>query len=129
MKVYVLTQGEYSDYHIIGVYSTKEKAQKLRDAMRTSGTFYDEPQIEEYELDILNPSTGYIRVGYTPENNTIYQYGFIFAPIADSICSYGADPPEFMCCLPYSERLSNPDALLKAAQDRYMQWKAEQELF
>ena len=29
MKVYVVTQGEYSDYHICGVAETMEKAQKL----------------------------------------------------------------------------------------------------
>lgn len=29
MKVYVITQGNYSDYHICGVAETMEKAQKL----------------------------------------------------------------------------------------------------
>ena len=128
MKVYILTQGEYSDYHIVGVYSTKEKAQELCDAMRTNGTLWDEPQVEEYEMDELTPTMGYIHIGYTPENNSIHSYGFTFAHISDSIFPY-AKPPEFMCTLPYSPRLSDPKVLLKAAQDRYMQWKAEQELF
>jgi hypothetical protein len=128
MKVYVLTQGEYSDYHIIGVYSTKEKAQEVCDAMQASRTFWDKPQIEDYELDELSPSMGCVCVGYTPEHNTARSYGFIFASGTDSINSY-TKPPEFMCYLPYSPRLSDPNVLLKAAQDRYMKWKAEQELF
>lgn len=128
MKVYVVTQGEYSDYHIIGVYSTKEKAQELYDAMRKSGTYWDEPHIEDYELDELTPTAGYVCVGYTPEHNTIHSYGFNFSHCQDSVSSY-SNPPEFICYLPYSPRLSDPKVLLKAAQDRYMQWKAEQELF
>lgn len=128
MKVYVLTQGEYSDYHIVGIYSTKEKAQELCDAMRNSGTYWDEPHIEDYELDVLNPSMGYMRVGYTPEDNSVRAYGLCFISGTDSILNYGKTP-EFFCFLPYSARLSDPNVLLKAAQDRYMQWKAEQELF
>ncbi len=128
MKVYVLTRGEYSDYHIIGVYSAKEKAQEVCDAMCTSGSVWDEPRIEEYELDEFNSSMGYVCVGYTPEHNTVRSYGFYFGQNADAFNSY-AEPPEFLCYLPYSKRLSNHDVLLKAAQDRYMKWKAEQELF
>lgn len=128
MNVYVLTQGEYSDYHIIGIYSTAEKATEMCDAIRANNTFGDEPQIEEYKLDELNPSMGYVCVGYTPERNTIRSYGFDFISGHDAFNSYG-NPPEFICFLSYSTRLSDPDVLLKAAQDRYMKWKAEQELF
>ena len=127
MKVYIVTRGEYSDYHIVGVYSTKEKAQEICDAISTSGTYWDEPQVEEYEMDELTLAMGYVGVGYTPEDNTARAYGFNFAHGTDSMNNYGKTP-EFICYLPYSPRLSNPDALLKAAQDRYMQWKAEQEL-
>jgi hypothetical protein len=43
-SIYVLTEGSYSDYHIIGVYSTKELA---KDAQ----SLYNSSQIEEYDLD------------------------------------------------------------------------------
>lgn len=128
MKVYVLTQGEYSDYHIVGIYSTKEKAQELCDAICASYTFWDKPQIEEYELDERSPSMGYVCVGYMPEGNIIHGYGFNFGCGVDSVASYSKSP-EFICYLPYSPRFSDPKVLLKAAQDRYIQWKAEQELF
>lgn len=42
--VYILTEGDYSDYHIVGVYSTKELAEKAQ-------FVYKDSQIEEYALD------------------------------------------------------------------------------
>ena len=42
--IYVLTEGSYSDYHIIGVYSTKELAEKAE-------FLYPDSEIEEYSLD------------------------------------------------------------------------------
>ena len=44
-KIYIVTSGEYSDYHIDAVFSTKEKAKAY---IQQKGTEYD---IEEYELD------------------------------------------------------------------------------
>jgi len=61
-KVYLLTQGAYSDYHVVGVYSTREKADAARaeyvesmareifddGQVRLAG---DEPEVEEMPLD------------------------------------------------------------------------------
>ena len=59
-KVYVVTSGEYSDYHISAIFSTKEKAemyQALRSDAESSSSRYWNLQInyeiEEYELDEL----------------------------------------------------------------------------
>ena len=54
MKAYIITEGDYSDYHIIGVYSTKELAEN-------ANTLFD-GCIEEFELD----KTYDIPVGYKP---------------------------------------------------------------
>ena len=43
-SIYVLTEGSYSDYHIVGVYSTKELAEEAQ-------SLYEYSQIEEYDLD------------------------------------------------------------------------------
>jgi hypothetical protein len=43
-SIYVLTEGDYSDYHIVGVYSTKELAKEAQ-------SLYEHSQIEEYDLD------------------------------------------------------------------------------
>ena len=42
--IYVLTEGSYSDYHIVGVYSTKELAEEAQ-------SLHDCAQIEKYQLD------------------------------------------------------------------------------
>ena len=44
-KIYIVTSGEYSEYEINAVFTTKEKAV---DYVEQHGTYYD---IEEYELD------------------------------------------------------------------------------
>lgn len=44
-KIYIVTSGEYSDYHIEAVFTTKEKAVEY---VEQHGTYYD---IEEYDLD------------------------------------------------------------------------------
>ena len=48
MTLYVVTEGEYSDYHIVGIYSTKELAEKVK---KYHNGLYDYPDIEEWELD------------------------------------------------------------------------------
>lgn len=44
--IYVLTEGDYSDYHIIGVYSSMELANEAK-------VLYPKSRIEEYNLDII----------------------------------------------------------------------------
>ena len=44
-KIYIVTSGEYSDYGIDAVFTTKEKAVKY---VEQHGTYY---KIEEYNLD------------------------------------------------------------------------------
>lgn len=46
MKIYVVTKGSYSDYHIVAATLDKEKAEKI--AKRFSDN-YDECDVEEYE--------------------------------------------------------------------------------
>ena len=44
-KIYIVTEGSYSEYHIEAVFSTREKAEEFMD------TKDDEASIEEFELD------------------------------------------------------------------------------
>lgn len=55
MNIYVVTTGEYSDYHILGVYSTKEKAKACVKS-------YGAACAETYELDEYTPRVGYYGV-------------------------------------------------------------------
>lgn len=44
--IYVLTEGEYSDYHIVALFSTREKAEEAQVLLPDS-------YVEGYELDAL----------------------------------------------------------------------------
>ena len=48
MKVYVVTEGEYSGYHIVGVTTEKKKAEQY--CKLTTKEWY-EPEIETYDTD------------------------------------------------------------------------------
>lgn len=47
--VYAVESGQYSDYHINAIFSTKELAQEFIDSSKFST--YDDPSIAEWELD------------------------------------------------------------------------------
>ena len=68
-KIYVLTEGNYSDYHIVGVYSTPELAQEAQ-------TLYPDSMIENYDLDdIPEHSPGMLAWGVNIEDsNIVYTY-------------------------------------------------------
>lgn len=68
-KIYVLTEGDYSDYHIVGVYSTPELAQEAQ-------TLYPDSMIENYDLDdIPEHPPGMLAWGVNIEDSTIvYTY-------------------------------------------------------
>lgn len=59
MKVFMVTEGSYSDYSILAVFSTKEKAEEAREALDL------ENEIEEYEMDA--PSAEIIHYRNTKE--------------------------------------------------------------
>lgn len=53
-KVYLITAGEYSDYSVLAVCSTREKAERLCEAInRNSGCYGDQAEIEEYPVDSI----------------------------------------------------------------------------
>ncbi len=53
-KIYIVTSGEYSDYGIDAVFSSKELAKKyIKFKSRVSSAYYDCAHIEEYILDEL----------------------------------------------------------------------------
>ena len=74
IKVYVITAGEYSDYHICAVTLIKERAEVLK---RYYSSTTDEATIEEY--DTLEPHiTGQPRKVFSlhiEKDGTVNQYG------------------------------------------------------
>lgn len=51
MKIYVITSGDYSDYHIIGVTDKKEVAEQYKKLHNNAVSDYDCCEIEEYDTD------------------------------------------------------------------------------
>ena len=51
MKVYIVTEGEYSDYHIVRVFSTEELATAFADTIKS----YDECCVEVYNVNETTP--------------------------------------------------------------------------
>ena len=50
MKVYVLTSGEYSNYHIVGVLLDEEQARIAAEVMSDR---HDDVEVETYDTDEL----------------------------------------------------------------------------
>ena len=51
-KVYIVTAGEYSDYHIIECFTDKNLANQFKDQYSThEGYKYDKAEVEEFNLD------------------------------------------------------------------------------
>jgi hypothetical protein len=67
--IYVVTDGEYSDYHIVGVYSTLENAERMKKETGSS-------DIEEYELDEF---VAQLREGLQPYSVTMERDGYATA--------------------------------------------------
>lgn len=57
MKVYAITKGEYSDYHICAIVDNKEKAELIKEALTDD---WGEPYIEEYDTEDINID-GYLK--------------------------------------------------------------------
>ena len=52
MKVYVITKGDYSEYHICAVETDHEKAQILKEKFSTE---WSPARIEEFDTENYNP--------------------------------------------------------------------------
>ena len=64
MKIYVVTAGEYSDYHIIGCRTSMEEAEKLKVLFTPNWEYGDIPEIEVYDTEEYSElAEGKMRVG------------------------------------------------------------------
>lgn len=53
-RVYLITAGEYSDYGVLAVCSTREKAEHFCEVLNRNGGWYgDKAEIEEYPVDSI----------------------------------------------------------------------------
>lgn len=83
MKIYVITAGEYSDYHIVAVTTDKEKADNFVKVHNNSKRFYyDDAYVEEYDTDDFD-------IAVTDRNAKYFKV--IFG------CNYEKDCADFEC--------------------------------
>lgn len=125
-KFYAVTKGIYSEYHIITITDNKENADRIAAA-------YD-ADIEEYEDNIVDP----VGIWWVQRNE--YKNGKTewIASASDETC-YGEDDVKrhpmtgnssfgevkgYWAVYVFAKDRSHA---IKAGQDRYVQWKAEQE--
>lgn len=119
-KVYVITKGIYSDYHICAVTMDYKRAKKLKKLL---GGDLEETQIEEYTPDEVK------------ENGNVYYVDFPddLPPVIhlDEYDGFGQSYD-----IPYVQDWQDPVRVyvrskdekhaMKIAQDEYAKWKAEQ---
>jgi hypothetical protein len=55
MKVYIVSTGEYSDWSIQGIFSTREKAEEFMRVVPAGGYDNEYNDIQEHELDPIIP--------------------------------------------------------------------------
>lgn len=54
MKIYMVSQGEYSDYSVLGLYTTREAADEHAALLNKARVYGDEASVEEWEADARN---------------------------------------------------------------------------
>ena len=50
-SVWVIEQGAYSDYRVVGVYTAKAKAERVAEALNASENIWDRATVAEWPLD------------------------------------------------------------------------------
>lgn len=120
-KVYIITKGRYSDYHICAVTLDKDRAERLR---KMFDTRYEDARVEEYILDETNEGESLYIVEFSddaPPRITRDEYDG-FGALEDCPCvAYWLDP---VCVY---VRAKDAQRAMKIACDEYARWKAEKE--
>lgn len=120
-KVYVITQGSYSDYHICAVTLDKSRAENMK---KLFDGRWDYAQIEEYILD------------ETKENGNLYYIEFpddseptIHIDEYDGFGQIDSSPyvADWNSPIRIYVRTKDEAHAMKIAQDEYARWKAEKE--
>lgn len=75
-KIYIVTQGEYSDYRIVTVFDNKEEAQKFIDFKNKYAGMFCDYILEEYDMQkdfnsVLEGENNFIRLTYDSEDKDI----------------------------------------------------------
>ena len=86
MKVYVITQGSYSDYHIVGVKLTREEAEKVVTAGKNK-----REEIFDYDMHIEEFDTDNITVESANEVKDMYECIFDYKTLENRNTDWRGD--------------------------------------
>lgn len=124
MTVYVITRGDYSDYHICAVSLNKDKAKKLAKMYSTS---YDPASVEEWETDtvtdihVLNGKCPYTVTFYPDKEPWVWRISYDYRYFAEGIQE---NNKSWLAVNVYAK---DEAAALKIASDKRAQYLAEKE--
>lgn len=135
MKVYIVTSGCYSDYHIDAVCLDKEEAEII--AENINGYFCEDPEVQEWDTDdfkIINDGLKlfYITVLLEKDRLTLKGLRITAADSFQSLITSGtgilfdysdATTPNLSCIL----RAKDEEQANKIALDKYYMWKVKKE--
>lgn len=121
-KVYVITKGSYSDYHICMVTMDRNRAEKSKKLLDDE---YEKANIEEYILDETKETGRVYYIEFRDDESVevhIDEYenfkSFDLLPYIDDL---------FSDKIRIYVRAKDEDHALKIAQDEHAKWKAEKE--
>lgn len=117
--VYVITQGCYSDYHICAVTMDVDRARRLQKLF--SDHYGNIANIEEFPLDEIQPEHVYgvtfsictHQLAHVKRDEYVWHSSGLIEEDYETVTIWVA--------------AKNEDSAIKAAQDRYAQYRAEQE--
>lgn len=118
-KCWIIEQGCYSDYRVVGIFSTKENAEKQMARIEWHSE-YDQPSIEERWLD----------PGIDELNQGLSQYNVRFEGDETFVKSYNSvefDDYHWLKGSSYTVWAKNDRAAIKIAAEKHAQYKASQE--
>lgn len=120
-KVYIITKGEYSDYHICAVTMDKSRAENLKRLMSNT---WSEANIEEYVLNEVKESGDLYYVEFPEDSQPIIRIDEYdgFGGYGDAPCVEDWLDPIRICVRSKDEKHA-----MKIALDEYAKWKAEKE--
>lgn len=136
-KVYMVTSGEYSDYHVCGIFSTLEKAEQYiaaHDTACVGDNSWDRHYIEVVEVDDceIECKTMYRAIKFwLGEKNCSWEMNYSTKPFELCIEERLRWGGGYIGTIPvertYTDGNGDDDSVVvKIVHDRVAQWKAEQ---
>lgn len=122
MKVYIVTKGYYSDYHIEAVFTSLRKAE-LYVAVRKNNKYSDDHYIEEFDTADEKITDKNEKVGYLFRAMWVPHKGWVVPECLDGKVQFEPNPEELTWNMVWISE-NDPTKARKILQDRIAQHNA-----